>query len=159
MARYSFLIYLIFTSQVLFANEIFAPKKYKRPLREVSIIVTDDGMYPNKILGYVGEQLRIFVTSTAKKDQCFLLENHEVFLGVSKGKLNEGTVNLENAGRFKYYCPSSNHRGHLTVINKNDLGTKPEEDRTPASVDSLQEREPEPPVPSYWIPRDSEESL
>ena len=82
------------------ASKEFKAKKYDQPVREISIIATEDGFYPNKIVAFEGEKLHFFVTSTVEKGQCFILQNHEVFLAADKGKVNETEVIAENPGFF-----------------------------------------------------------
>lgn len=123
----------------------FKEKSYTYPLREFSVIISDDGYYPNKMLAYVGEKLRFYVTSTAKKSQCFILQNHEIFISAEKGQINEMEVVLDNPGRYKFYCPSSKHIGHLTVVAK-DSG-KQDVIRAVASEKTTDKTE-------YWTPRD-----
>lgn len=125
------------------AAEMFGEKMYKSPVREISIIITDDGYYPNKISAFEGEKVRFFVTSTATEKQCFILQRHELFLGVDKGKVNEGEILLDRPGRFKFYCPSNKMQGHLTVIKKT---IEIQEAREPAGVSK----------PTYWVPRNNE---
>ena len=126
------------------ASEMFGEKKFKNPIREISVIVTDDGFFPNKISAFEGEKVRFFVTSTAKDKQCFILQKHELFLGVAKGSVNEGEVLLESPGRFRFFCPSHKKQGFLTVIKKE---VEVEEVREPASVQK----------PVYWTPRENDE--
>ena len=125
------------------ANEMFAEKNFEDPIREISVIVTDDGYFPNKISAFEGEKIRFFVTSTAKDKQCFILQKHELFLGVDRGSVNEGEIKLNQAGRFRFFCPSNKKQGYLTVLKKE---VPVEEVREPASV----------PKPIYWTPRDSD---
>ncbi|MBD66989.1 MAG: hypothetical protein CME62_17440 [Halobacteriovoraceae bacterium] len=125
------------------ASKEFKAKKYDQPVREISIIATEDGFYPNKIVAFEGEKLHFFVTSTVEKGQCFILQNHEVFLAADKGKVNETEVIAENPGRFKFYCPANKSYGHLTVIEKNNNKEVFDKGRAPASTG-----------PSYWLPRD-----
>ena len=49
-------------------------KVFKHPTREVSVIVTEDGYYPNRIMAFEGEKIRFFVTATSKKNFCLVLE-------------------------------------------------------------------------------------
>lgn len=125
------------------AAEMFDEKMYQAPIREISVIITDDGFFPNKISAFEGEKVRFFVTSTASEKQCFILQRHELFLGVDKGKVNEGEIMLDQPGRFKFYCPSNKMQGHLTVIKKT---VEIEETRAPASESK----------PRFWVPRDNE---
>lgn len=131
------LVSMIFSASIF--AQVYEKKVYKRPLREVSIIVTDDGFYPNKVVAFQGEKLHFFVTSTANAPQCFLLQNHEIFLSAEKGKVNEGDILVDKPGRYRFYCPSTKFEGHLTVIEK----FKDEPKRDIASE-----------KPKYWLPRD-----
>ena len=146
------LLFLIFTltSSIVFAKKDliekdFQGKTFKKPLRELSVIITDDGYYPNKMLAYVGERVRFFVTSTSKKGQCFILQKHEVFISAEKGQLNELDVVLDNPGKYRFYCPSNKNFGHLTVLEKDtdnkiverDIASKGKSDKS-----------------DYWTPRD-----
>lgn len=126
-------------------GENFQKKTFKTPLREVAIIVTDDGFYPDNISAFEGERLRFFITSTSKKSQCFILQKHEVFVSAEKGLVGEAQVLLENAGHFKFYCPSSKFQGYLTVMERfeNEKAQK----RSVA-------REGGPSKRGYWLPRD-----
>jgi len=120
----------------------FRGKVFKNPLREISIIVTDDGFYPNKIMAHEGEVLRFFVTSTSKKAQCFVLQKHDVFIAAETGVINEIEIEIKKPGRFKFYCPSSKFLGYLTVIEKSL------EDTEQARRDIASKKH------NYWMPRD-----
>ena len=50
------------------------------------MIATDSGYFPDRLFAYVGEKARFFVTSTGDKPQCFLLKDHQDFLGGRKRK-------------------------------------------------------------------------
>lgn len=133
-------VFIILSGQALAYD--FSEKEFKQPVREVSIIVTDTGFYPDHMLAFEGERLKFFVTSTSKKSQCFVLQKHEVFVAADKGMVNEGETVVENSGKFKFYCPSFPHEGTLTVMQK--FGEQ--EERKPASVEEEK--------PKYWMPRD-----
>jgi hypothetical protein len=125
-------------------DQVFSKKTYPKPLREVSIIVTEDGYYPDKVFAYEGELVKFFITSTVEKPQCLVLQKHDVFLSAQKGKVNETTVAVDTSGRFRFYCPSANFDGHLTVFKKES----PKESEVLPSRDIASEK------PSYWLPRD-----
>lgn len=91
---------------------------FKDPLREVSIIVTPEGYYPDKIAVFEGEKVRFFVTSTTEDPHCFVIDKHKVFLGAKKGKMSEGETIFHTPGKFKFYCPSYQSQGYLTVLSK-----------------------------------------
>lgn len=134
------LLLITFLIPSAFAKD-FGEKTFDKPVREISVIVTDDGFYPNKMMAFEGERIKFFITSTSKKSQCFVLQKHEVFVAADKGMVNESEVVVENAGKFKFYCPSFPHHGHLTVFEK--FAAEEKENREPASE-----------KPKYWLPRD-----
>ncbi len=124
----------------------FKKKVFKNPLREISVIVTDDGFYPNKIMAFKGDKVRFYITSTSKKNHlCFVLHKHEVFVSAEKGKVNEVEVLIENPGRYKFYCPSTKYVGYLTVFEK----FSEEEDQKRSIASEVGSGKP-----NYWIPRD-----
>lgn len=127
-------------------------KSFKNPLREISVIVTNEGFYPNKIAVFEGERVRFFVTSTVEEPQCMVIDRHKIFLGAVKGKMSEGEAIFNTPGKYKFYCPSSKAKGSLTVIGKSGktvtkvkkVVTESESKRTVAGkVDD----------PAFWIPR------
>ena len=124
-------------------------KYFKEPVREFSIILTGEGYYPNRMVAYVGEKVRFFVTSTKKESECFLLQDHKVFLSAKMGEVSEGEVLLKEAGKYKFYCPSSKHHGFLTVIEK---ASHVEEQKRKIASEAKEEA-----GPSYWTPRDYDE--
>jgi hypothetical protein len=126
------------------ADNNFKAKKFASPIREVSIIVTDSGFYPNKIMAHEGEKIHFFITSTAKKAQCFVLQKHEVFVSAEVGVVNEAEVYVNHSGRFKFFCPSFEFKGYLTVIEKESAVEDQVRGIASQSVNK----------PSYWLPRD-----
>jgi len=84
--------------------------------RDLSIIVTDEGYYPQNPTAFVGEKVRIFVTSTTDKPSCLILRNKEVFLEAKKGELSEGEVFLDRVGDIEIYCPTTKHKSTLVVL-------------------------------------------
>ena len=121
-------------------------KHFKQPLREFSVILTNEGYYPNRMMAYVGEKVRFFVTSTKKQSECFVLQDHKVFLSAKMGEVSEGEVTFKQEGKYKFFCPSSKHKGFITVIEK--ASDVEEQQRKIASDESK---------PNYWTPRDYDE--
>lgn len=128
------------------ADDMAKIKYFKKPLREYSIILTDEGYYPEKIMAYVGEKVRFFVTSTKKKPECFVMQDHKLFLSARMGQISEGEVVFKDAGKYKFYCPSSKHKGYITVIEKT---SNVEEQKRQIASEEVK--------PSYWVPRDYDE--
>jgi len=140
---FAFLLLLISISA--YSDDYFKKKNFKRSLREVSVILTKDGFYPNKIVAFQGEKLRFFITSTNDTPQCLVLQKHELFLSAEKGKVNEGEIVVDNPGRYRFYCPSSKFEGHLNVIEK----FKAHEEKPSREIASEK--------PNYWLPRNYDE--
>lgn len=91
---------------------------FKNPIREIAVIVTDQGYFPDKISVFEGEQVRFFVTSTIDGPDCFVVDQHKIFLAAEKGKMTEAETIFKIPGKYKFYCPSHNLKGHITVIEK-----------------------------------------
>jgi plastocyanin len=121
-------------------------KMFEQPLREFALILTEEGYYPNRLMAHTGEKVRFFVTSTKKASDCFLLQDHKIFLSAKFGEVSEGEVTFKESGKYKFYCPSSKHEGFVTVVDK-------------ASNVEDQKREiaSEKEKPAYWMPRDYDE--
>lgn len=129
-----------------YANGRTKVKYFEKPVRELSVILTKEGYYPDRMVAYVGEKVRFFVTSTKKAPECFVLQDHKVFLSAKMGEISEGEVVFRDSGKYKFYCPSSKHKGFITVIER--ASDVEEQKRTIASEESK---------PSYWTPRDYDE--
>lgn len=96
-------------------------KEFKKPLREVSVILTDEGYYPNHISVFKGEKVRFYLTSTQAKESCMIVDKHRLFLAASQGSLAEGEVIFKSPGRFAFHCPGSKNKGTITVLDKDSL--------------------------------------
>lgn len=141
-----FLLIMPISSMQALAGAKTKVKYFEKPVREFSVILTNEGYYPNRMVAYVGEKVRFFVTSTKKASDCFVLQDHKVFLSAKMGEISEGEVVFKDSGKFKFYCPSSKHKGFITVIEK--ASDVEEQKRNIASEESR---------PSYWMPRDYDE--
>jgi hypothetical protein len=99
---------------LLFQFQLFA----MTPVREVSVIVTNEGYYPKSLALFEGEKVRLFVTSTLDAPNCLIVESHKVFLAANKGKVTEAEVIFDKAGEFSFYCPGSKNDGKIVVMKK-----------------------------------------
>lgn len=115
-------LFFLFFVPIIFTRAVCAKDHkgsyFKTPLREISIIVTPEGYYPDKVAVFEGEKVRFFVTSTTTDPHCFVIDKHKIFLGAEKGKMSEGEAIFQTPGKFKFYCPSYKSQGHLTVLSK-----------------------------------------
>lgn len=129
-------------------------KSFKNPLREISVIVTNEGFYPDKIAVFEGEKVRFFVTSTTEVPQCLVIDRHKIFLGAAKGKMSEGEAIFNTPGKYKFYCPSSKARGSLTVIGKSGKTvTKEKKVVTKSESESKRTVAGKVDDPAFWVPK------
>ncbi|MCM2351725.1 MAG: cupredoxin domain-containing protein [Bacteriovoracaceae bacterium] len=108
-------LYLI-SFLILFS--LLATAASERPLREVAVIVTQEGYYPKSLSVFEGEKIKFYVTSTVEEPHCMIVESHKVFLAANKGKVTEAEVVFDKAGEFSFYCPSSKNNGKVVVLKK-----------------------------------------
>lgn len=86
------------------------------PRREYSVIVSNEGYYPDKLLVFQGERVKFFITSTIDEPSCFMLPEKNLFMSVNKGKISENEVLFDTPGVYKFYCPAGKIKGTITVI-------------------------------------------
>ena len=120
-------------------------KVFDKPQRELSVILTESGYYPDHLVAFEGERLKLFVTSTMSKPECLVVEDHKIFLEASKGKITSGESVFNKAGKYKFYCPSSKFHGFITVLEKR------KEEKEPINI--IPSREVASDKPAYWLPR------
>lgn len=89
---------------------------FDHPLREISVIASETGYYPDSPIAFVGERVRLFVTSTTQEKRCLLLPDKKIFLSMEKGKIDEGEFIATEAGVYKFHCPTGKLKGSLTVF-------------------------------------------
>jgi hypothetical protein len=138
MKAYIVLVLLFLLALNLSAGEMI---KLDRPIRSYSVILTENGFSPENLVAYEGETLKINVTATSGDKGCLFLRSHNVFIPAQRGKIHYGSTQLNEQGRFEFYCPSLKHKGTLTVLETPQKEVK----REIAS---------EKPEVNYWIPRD-----
>jgi hypothetical protein len=134
------LVIPLITSQL---KALEAPKdhKFATPLRKYSVIITDEGYYPQELVAFAGERLKLFVTSTKDRASCLLMPDKKLFLSVVKGKVAEGELFFNTAGSYKFYCPTGKIKGKITIMpRKNTV------DRKVASEN----------IVNIWLPKDDE---
>ncbi|MAF78105.1 MAG: hypothetical protein CME63_17550 [Halobacteriovoraceae bacterium] len=100
---------------------VFKKKKFNTPKRDQSIIVTPEGYYPESFSVFKGERIRFFVTATSDQKECFIIKGKEIFLSAEKGKVSEGSVIFNRPGVYQYYCPTTKHRGSITVMERPEV--------------------------------------
>ena len=111
--------------------------------RVVSIIVSPEGYYPNSISLFEGDKVKFFVTSTTEAPDCFMVQDHPVFLAANKGKITEAESVFDKAGEYSFFCPSTKNNGKIVVMKKrsairdiaSDKGKDPQMTWTPKEYD------------------------
>jgi hypothetical protein len=132
MKRIAIIMAILFTQSALYSQE--------PPLREISLIATADGFYPERIVAFKGEKIKFFFTATTDNPSCLILEGHKVFISAEVGKIAESEAVLNTSGDFEIYCPSIKYKAKLTVLDR------PSDKR---SREIAVEK-----VKSYWTPKE-----
>lgn len=111
-----FIIALIFSINVFSIEDTYLQgEKYDNPIRQQSIIVSNDGYFPKTIHVFSGEKLKLFVTSTTHRPSCFTLPSQNVFLPANKGEITESVVYFDRPGVYEYNCPAGGVKGKIVV--------------------------------------------
>ena len=51
-----------------------------------------------------------------KEPSCFMLNEKGVFLSAHAGRVNEAVISFDQAGIYRFYCPSQKFRGKVHVL-------------------------------------------
>lgn len=150
----SLCILLFFVFFVLFFQELrasdYGPSSVassRSPIREISLIISDEGYYPSNIVAFSGERVRFFVTSTTDLPSCLIVEGKEIFIEAKRGKVFSGEAEFRSPGKHRFYCPKGQIRGELTVLEHPRVVQARERRRELASQ---RERDDV----KVWLPRD-----
>lgn len=110
---------LVFNKAMALEDSYYAKKtKFAVPVREVSIIATDEGFYPRRISVFKGEKLKIFLTGKDKNPSCLTIPDKDLFMSANVGEITEGSAFFKKAGVYKFYCPTGKIEGRITVLEK-----------------------------------------
>ena len=106
-----------------------APVLFDRPMRELGLVISRDGYYPQKLAVFAGEQLRIFLATTSQESGCFVMPSKDLVLSVAPGHITEGLIYFDHAGTYPFYCPAGKIEGEVVVLaresrEKNNLESK-----------------------------------
>ena len=88
------------------------------PVRELAVIATEEGFYPEKFSIFAGEKVRFFLTTTSNTPSCLIIGEKELYLSATKGNVSEATIFFDKPGNYKFYCPTNKIKGRLTVIKR-----------------------------------------
>ena len=125
-----------------------------KAFQEVAVIANDLGFFPSTIFLTEGIPVRMYITGSTQKSQCFLLDQFGVRRQIRNQKIEEVTFTPDQSGTFSFHCPMNGAKGTL-VVKEMDLDGG--DQRAPASVQSEAHAEMTVPVPSE--PRKKKTSL
>lgn len=125
---------------VFFSINVWSQKALDTPMREQSVIITEEGYYPDKIVAFAGEKVRFFVTSTLSEPSCFIVKGKEAFVSAKKGRMTETEAFFGEPGEYEIYCPTHNFKGKVVVLDHNRARTR--------SIASEKDK------PSNWHPKE-----
>lgn len=146
-------LFFLFLWGLLAQAHAFNEQKFERPLREVAIILSDEGFYPKAIFAYKGERVRFFLTSTSDKPKCFMLQERELFLSVKKGEVTEAVVDFDREEKVRFHCPSDRMEGMISVYEH------PRDKETRRRREIASESRKQVVRPQAWMPKDDLERL
>jgi hypothetical protein len=137
----------------------FGAEELTKPIssRELALIITEMGHFPQKLTAFEGEEVRFFVTSHTKDPGCMMIERHDLFLAAPRGKVAEASVKLEFVGEFKIYCPSHDSFATLTVLPHPQSLSKSSSNISrgiASDIDFEDHYNRQENRPKYWMPRD-----
>lgn len=118
MKKLSLLLFLVVIAATGRADE--KVMNLDHPLREISIIASETGYYPESPIAFVGERVRLFVTATTEEKRCLLIPDKNIFLSLERGKIDEGEFIATEPGVYKFHCPTGKMHGRLTVFKHPD---------------------------------------
>ncbi|EQC46397.1 hypothetical protein M899_1987 [Bacteriovorax sp. BSW11_IV] len=121
----------------------FLGKKFDVPTREVALIVSDVGYFPNQLVVFKGEKVRFYITSTTDRPTCLMLKGKDLFVPAKKGVVSEADIYFDREENLELYCPSNNFKGKVSVFEH------PDERRRREAREIASEKKVK-----VWIPRD-----
>lgn len=127
-------VFIPFMNETQALESTFAQsKKFDVPVREISLIATPEGYYPEAFSVFAGEKVRFYLTNTGNTPSCLMLPDKELFLSAQKGNVSEGTAFFPKTGVYKFYCPTGKIKGRITVIPRPKTEEELEAERKLAS--------------------------
>lgn len=141
------LIFLIIWGFIAQA-QAFSEQTYDRPIREVALILSDEGFYPKSLFAYKGERVKFFITSLSERPKCFILTEKEIFLGVKKGEMIEAVVDFDREGNMRFHCPTDKMEGVISVFEH------PREKALRIRREIASQNKERLNAPKVWLPKD-----
>lgn len=90
------------------------PNKTKG-IQEVALIAGELGFFPRTFFVTRDIPVRLFVTGSAKKPLCFMMDSFQVRRQVASQKIEEITFTPNIPGQYRFYCPMNGMEGTMVV--------------------------------------------
>lgn len=89
----------------------------KYGVQEHSIIVTDKGYFPNKVVVRRNIPVNLYLTATDSQNLCFVMKNDEYNFhrGVGSKRIETISFKPTRPGPYKFHCPIQHIEGTLIV--------------------------------------------
>lgn len=142
--KWFLLLSLVLFSVKLMAIDYGMPaENYDSPLREVSLIISPEGYYPQNITVFQGEEVKFYLTNSTPKQSCMILKEKNIFLSSKIGEISEGKATFNELGTFQFYCPTGKISGKITVMERPSDTAKRE-------IASQKKKQ----TVRFWLPKD-----
>jgi plastocyanin domain-containing protein len=89
--------------------------KKEEKIEEYAIIHTENGFLPQKLYLKAKQNVKIYVTGTTGKNTSFIIDDLNIFKGVSKDSVTEVSFVPVKEGAYAFYCPITNKKGWIIV--------------------------------------------
>ena len=97
----------------------FREQQIYPPQRDWSLIISQEGNYPQTLVLFKGERVRLYVTTHLSGGSCLMIPSKDFFLHVKKGEIAEGLLFFNKAGTYTFSnCPAGKIQGKIVVLNR-----------------------------------------
>ena len=118
------------------------------PYRELAVIISKDGFFPNRLVVFKGEKVHFFITAVGYNSACFNIPDKKVFSSTPSSKIIETETFFDKVGVFQFNCPNNSFNGRIIVLEKKS--EKLETKRRGLASDTVKIWEPKE-TPSEWV--------
>jgi plastocyanin domain-containing protein len=88
------------------------------PYREVAVIISKEGFYPNRLVIFKGEKVRFFVTAVGVDSACFNIPDKNIYSTALPTKIAESETFFDKVGVYTFNCPNNTFSGRVMVLEK-----------------------------------------
>lgn len=142
-------LFFLFEAQVFALEESYNNERsLDVPYRELAVIISKDGFFPNRLVVFKGEKVRFFITAVGFDSACFNIPDKNVFSSMASLKIVETETFFDKVGVFQFNCPNNSFTGRIMVLEKES--DKKETKRRGLASDTIKIWEPKE-TPSEWV--------